>query len=179
MCKAKSLLKAIGLRSGMGTHSLPEGVGGKDPIINAATAHGSADIALRHKSQRTRDGSPARDQSRIWQVAGVVTHGTRNRFRWHRYLTEKFAQASAKDRRLQGFLNIGISGYSQNAVSGESVISKRDMHKWIARWRLDMHRSMLRLIGLAPPPIIYHYTSMQSLLSKSRRAEFAQLAFSI
>ncbi len=60
MCKAKSLLKAIGLRSGMGTHSFPEGVGGKDTIINVAMAPSFADIILGRKSQRTRAGGPAR-----------------------------------------------------------------------------------------------------------------------
>ncbi len=44
-------------------------------VINVALAYGFADIALRHKSQRTQAGSPASDQSRIWQVTGMVTHG--------------------------------------------------------------------------------------------------------
>ena len=48
---------------------------GQDPIINVALAHGLADIALRYKSQRSQGGSPGRDQLRIWQVAGMVTHG--------------------------------------------------------------------------------------------------------
>ena len=36
---------------------------------------GLANVAPRHKTQRRRGGSPARDQSRIWQVIGMVTHG--------------------------------------------------------------------------------------------------------
>ncbi len=48
---------------------------GQDPIINVGLAHGLADIALRYKSQRSQGGSPGRDQSRIWQVPGIVTHG--------------------------------------------------------------------------------------------------------
>ena len=48
---------------------------GQDSIINVSLAGGLADIALRHKSQRTQAGSPASDQSRIWQAARMVAHG--------------------------------------------------------------------------------------------------------
>ena len=48
---------------------------GRTLLLNVALAYGFADIALRHKSQRSQGGSPARDQSRIWQVAGMVTYG--------------------------------------------------------------------------------------------------------
>jgi|SRR5208337_4420817 len=32
-------------------------------------------VCRRARTRRTRAGSPARDQSRIWQVTGMVTHG--------------------------------------------------------------------------------------------------------
>ncbi len=48
---------------------------GQDPIINVALAYGFADIEPTHKSQRTQAGSPASDQSRIWQAARMVAHG--------------------------------------------------------------------------------------------------------
>ncbi len=60
---------------GNGNHLLPERIGGQDPLINVAMGHGFADIAPRHKSQRRRGGTPARDQLGIWQIAGMVTHG--------------------------------------------------------------------------------------------------------
>ncbi len=54
---------------------------GQDPIINVALAYGFADIALRHKSQRSQGGSPARDQSRIWST-GLGVNSVSGGWRW-------------------------------------------------------------------------------------------------